>query len=118
MANVAKIIGKVIKTTSKKPVKKSALKPKTAPKTDLSNRGAKLTPKEKAQRASDLNFAKMEQRFDRSNEMRSTGLVSSRKGLVAARGAGKKNQRKADAIRKEATKVNIYESSKLKKKAK
>ena len=82
---------------------------KTAPKTDLSGRGAKLTPKEKAKRASDLNFGKMEQSFDRSNEMRSTGLVSSRKGLVAARGAGKKNQRKADAIRKEATKENFYE---------
>lgn len=85
---------------------------KTAPKSGLEGRGAKLTPKEKAQRASDLSFGKMEKRFDTLTEMRSTGLVSSRKGLVAARGAGKNNQRKADAIEREANKVNIYEKIK------
>ena len=85
---------------------------KTAPKTDLSGRGAKLTPKEQARRASDLDFGKMEQRMDRSTEMRSTGLVSSKKGLVAARGAGKNNQRKAEAIKKEANKANFYETVK------
>ena len=85
---------------------------KTAPKTDLSNRGAKLTPKEQARRASNLDFGKMEQRMDRSIEMRSTGLVSSKKGLVAARGAGKNNQRKAEAIKKEANKANFYETVK------
>ena len=84
----------------------------TAPKTDLSNRGARLTPKEQARRASDLDFGKMEQRIENLTEMRSTGLVSSRKGLVAARGPGKNNQRKANAIKKEATKENFYEQIK------
>jgi hypothetical protein len=109
---------KLIKEAAKKKplaTPKSAVKVlprKTAPKTDLSGRGAKLTPKEQARRASDLDFGKMEQRFDSLTEMRSTGLVSSKKGLVAARGPGKNNQRKADAIKKEAKKVNIYEATK------
>lgn len=119
MALVGKIVSKVVKksaktnkSTRKLAEPKSAVKVlprRTAPKTGLENRGARLTPKEKAQRASDLDFGKMERRFDSTTEIRSTGLVSSRKGLVAARGAGKKNQRKANAIKKEANKVNIYE---------
>lgn len=129
-----KLAGKAVKKVASKSVKKAAAAKKqaatraetikvtkssvkvvprrTAPKTGLENRGAKLTPKEQARRASDLKFGKMEQRFDRSTEMRSTGLVSSKKGLTAARGPGKKNQRKSDAMEKEARKVNIYEPTK------
>lgn len=109
---------KLVKEAAKKKpltTPKSAVKVvprKTAPKSGLEARGAKLTPKEQARRASDLDFGKMEKRFDAATEMRSTGLVSSKKGLTAARGAGKKNQRKADAIKKEATKANFYESVK------
>lgn len=113
-----KVVKAALKTAKKaKPLAepKSAVKVvarRTAPKSGLEGRGAKLTPKEQARRASDLSFSKMEQRFDRSTEMRSTGLVSSKKGLVAARGAGKKNQRKADAVEKEAKKANFYEQVK------
>ena len=113
--NTKVVVEKIAKMQEKAKAERIAsnsvkVKPRTtAPKTDLSNRGARLTPKEQARRASDLDFGKMEQRIERSTEMRSTGLVSSRKGLVAARGPGKNNQRKANAIKKEATKENFYE---------
>lgn len=110
-------VSKALKVASKaKPLAnpKSAVKVlprKTAPKSDLSSRGARLTPKEKASRASDLDFGKAEKNYDASNEMRYTGLRSYPKGYEksTARGPGKRNARKAAAIKKEANKVNIYE---------
>ena len=77
---------------------------KVAPKTGLETRGAKPTRLERINRARDLQWNKAEKNYDAGNEMRYTGLVSSNKGMVAARGAGKKNARKSDAIRREANK--------------
>ena len=71
---------------------------------DLPSRGAKPTKLERVNRARDLQWEKAEKNYDAANEMRYTGLVSSDKGLVAARGPGKKNARKSDAIRREANK--------------
>lgn len=76
----------------------------TAPKTGLETRGTKPTKIERINRARDLQWDKAERSYDAGNEMRYTGLVSSNKGMVAARGAGKKNMRKRDAIRAEANK--------------
>ena len=77
---------------------------KTAPKTDLSNRGAKPTARERVNRARDLQWDKAERSYEASNEISMTGLKSTNQGRVAARGAGKKNMRKRDAIRTEANK--------------
>lgn len=76
----------------------------TAPKTGLETRGAKPTTIERINRARDLQWDKAERSYDAGNEMLYTGLVSSKKGRVAARGPGKKNVRKRDAIRREANK--------------
>ena len=75
----------------------------------LENRGAKPTTRERINRARDLQWDKAEKSYEASNEISMTGLKSTNQGRVVARGAGKKNQRKADAIRKEATKENFYE---------
>lgn len=107
-----------VKTAARKPAPTSVLarKPsssisavkkvarKTAPKTGLETRGTKPTKIERINRARDLQWDKAERSYDAGNEMRYTGLVSSNKGMVAARGAGKKNMRKRDAIRREANK--------------
>jgi hypothetical protein len=77
---------------------------KAVAKGGLETRGAKPTTKERINRARDLQWNKAEKNYDAGNEMRYTGLVSSNKGMVAARGAGKKNARKSDAIRREANK--------------
>lgn len=76
----------------------------TAPKTGLETRGTKPTTIERINRARDLQWDKAERSYDAGNEMLYTGLVSSKKGRVAARGPGKKNVRKRDAIRREANK--------------
>ena len=123
MALVGKILLKVVKkapqkTTAAKVVSKnvkvvaptsrtSSVKKvvrKTAPKTGLETRGAKPTKLERINRARDVQWEKAERAYDAGSEMAYTGLVSSNKGRVAARGAGKKNQRKRDAIRREASK--------------
>ena len=76
----------------------------TAPKTGLETRGTKPTTKERINRARDLQWDKAERSYEASNEISMTGLKSTNQGRVAARGAGKKNMRKRDAIRSEANK--------------
>lgn len=120
------LVGKILSKVAKKATKKTAVKVvgknvkvvtptsrtssvkkvvrKTAPKTGLETRGAKPTRLERINRARDVQWEKAERAYDAGNEMAYTGLVSSNKGRVAARGAGKKNQRKRDAIRREASK--------------
>jgi hypothetical protein len=73
---------------------------------DIPSRGAKPTTRERINRARDLQWDKAEKNYDAGNEMAYTGLRSYPKGFEksVARGAGKKNARKRDAIRKEANK--------------
>ena len=96
----AKIVGSLAKAAVKKIARK------TAPKTGLENRGVRPTAQERADRARELQFEKAEKNYDASNEMRYTGLRSYPKGFEksVARGPGKKNLRKQEAIRKEANK--------------
>jgi hypothetical protein len=79
---------------------------KAAPNTGLETRGAKPTRIERINRARDLQWDKAERSYDAGNEMMYTGLRSYPKGFEksVARGAGKKNVRKRDAIRAEANK--------------
>lgn len=71
---------------------------------DIPSRGAKPTTRERINRARDLQWDKAERFYEASNEISMTGLKSTNQGRVAARGAGKKNMRKRDAIRTEANK--------------
>jgi len=79
---------------------------KTAPKTGLENRGAKLTKSQKSERASELYFDKAEKRWEGEYMTRMTGLRGP-KGVTsqATRGQGKKSLRKDSAIKKEAKSV-------------
>jgi hypothetical protein len=99
---VVRVNPKTVTSSSTSAVKRVTRK--AAPKTGLETRGAKPTARERINRARDLQWDKAERSYDAGNEMRYTGLVSSDKGMVAARGAGKKNMRKRDAIRTEASK--------------
>ena len=97
MVNPIKIIKgatKAITTGKAKANKKAALK------SGLENRGAKPTIFERSERAKGLQWDRAERGYDA--QMRATGLVSSKEGLVAARGPGKANARKTAAIRKES----------------
>ena len=77
---------------------------KAVAKGGLETRGAKPTTRERINRARDLQWDKAERSYEASNEISMTGLKSTNQGRVAARGAGKKNMRKRDAIRAEANK--------------
>jgi hypothetical protein len=94
------------KKTARKalPSKFQKIKSEVRQQAGLETRGAKPTARERINRARDLQWDKAEKSYEAGNEMRYTGLVSSDKGMVAARGAGKKNMRKRDAIRTEASK--------------
>jgi len=93
------------KTTRKAlPSKFQKVKSEVRQQAGLETRGANPTTRERINRARDLQWDKAEKSYEAGNEMRYTGLVSSDKGMVAARGAGKKNMRKRDAIRSEANK--------------
>lgn len=79
---------------------------KAVAKGGLETRGAKPTAIERVNRARDLQWEKAEKNYDAGNEMMYTGLRSYPKGFEksVARGAGRKNARKRDAIRSEANK--------------
>jgi hypothetical protein len=136
MANVVKIVkGAVKAATKKKPSLKAAQKAKplaepksavkvlprkTAPKSDLSNRGAKPTKSERSERAGDLYFDKAERRYEGEYLTLMTGLKGP-KGVLSQRvnSQGTKSLRKTAAIKKEAKRViKINSQSNLKKKAK
>ena len=113
-------------TKAKKVVKpltepKSAVKVlprKTAPKTDLSNRGAKPTRSERTERAADLYFNKAEGRWEGEYLTRMTGLKGPR-GVTSqsTRGQGARSLRKEAAIKKEVKPVvKINSQRNLKKK--
>ena len=93
---------------------------KTAPKTDLSNRGAKPTRSERSERAADLSFKKAEGRYEGEYLTRMTGLRGP-KGVTSqrTRGQGTRSLRKEAAINKEAKPVvKINSQRNLKKKSK
>lgn len=115
---------KVVKEAAKrKPLAepKSAVKVlprKTAPKTDLSSRGAKPTKSQRSERASDLYFNKAEGRWEGEYLTRMTGLRGP-KGVTSqsARGQGERSLRKTAAIKKEAkpvVKINSQRNLKAK----
>lgn len=101
---VVRVSPKTVTSSSTSAVKKVARK--AAPKAGLETRGAKPTTRERINRARDLQWDKAERSYDAGNEMMYTGLRSYPKGFEksVARGAGKKNVRKRDAIRAEANK--------------
>lgn len=105
----SKLTGKPIKNTKPKLVMESVkvLPRKTAPKTDLSNRGAKLTKAQRAERAQDYQFDKSLGKYY-SNQDRIAGTDPSELAR-GSRGEGVKSARKTAAIKKEATKENFYE---------
>ena len=110
----------VKKTATKKVVKEAAKKKpltepksavkvlprKTAPKTDLSSRGAKPTKSQRSERASNLYFNKAEGRWEGEYLTRMTGLRGP-KGVTSqsTRGQGERSLRKTAAIKKEAKPV-------------
>jgi len=89
-------------------VKKSVkvLPRKTAPKTDLSNRGMKTTAEQRNNRAWDSRLNKAERDYDSAEEMRYTGLRSYPKGYEKSRlqGPKGKNLRKRAALEVETKK--------------
>lgn len=78
---------------------------KTAPKTDLSNRGNRPTRSQRSERAADLSFKKAEARYEGEYLTRMTGLKGP-KGVTSqrTRGQGTRSLRKEAAIKKEANK--------------
>ncbi len=91
---------------------------KTAPKTDLSSRGAKPTKSQRSERASDLYFNKAEGRWEGEYLTKMTGLRGP-KGVTSqsTRGQGERSLRKTAAIKKEAKPVvKINSQRNLKKK--
>jgi predicted aminopeptidase len=104
-------IVRLVKEAAKAATKKSSSSVKkvprnTAPKTRLENRGARPTAAERKERAQERLFDKAEKNYDALSEMRYTGLRSYPKGFdkSVARGPGKKNTRKLEALKKEANK--------------
>lgn len=133
MANVVKIVkGAVKAATKKKPSLKQAhkVKPlantkpgvkvlprKSAPKSDLSNRGAKLTKSQRVERAQDYEFNKSLDAHYRQSDAYYGGDTYMFKTNL--RGPGKANARKAAAIKKEGKSVvKINSQQNLKKKGK
>ena len=99
---VVRVNPKKITSSSTSSVKRVTRK--AVAKGGLETRGAKPTTRERINRARDLQWDKAERSYEASNEISMTGLKSTNQGRVAARGAGKKNMRKRDAIRAEANK--------------
>lgn len=95
-----------LKRTLAEPKSAVKVKPRnTAPKSDLSSRGAKLTPAQKKERAGNLYFDKAERRWEGEYLTTQTGLRGP-KGVTSqsVRGQGTKSLRKTAAIKKEASK--------------
>jgi hypothetical protein len=117
-----KAVKKAIKTASKsKPLAepKSAVRVlprKTAPKSDLSNRGARLTKTQRVERAQDYQFDKSLGKYY-SNQDRIAGTSPSELAK-GSRGEGVKSARKTAAIKKEAKPIVKINSAPKKAKTK
>jgi hypothetical protein len=92
---------RILNNQTKKSVK--VLPRTTAPKTDLSNRGAQLTKAQRAERAQDYQFDKSLGKYY-SNQDRIAGTHPSELAR-GSRGEGVKSTRKTAAIKKEAKPV-------------
>ena len=104
---------RILNNQTKKSVK--VLPRTTAPKTDLSNRGAQLTKAQRAERAQDYQFDKSLGKYY-SNQDRIAGTHPSELAR-GSRGEGVKSTRKTAAIKKEAKPVvKINSQRNLKKK--
>lgn len=90
---------------------------KSAPKSDLSNRGKKLTRSERSERAQDYEFDKsLDAHYKQSDAYYGGDMYMFKPNL---RGPGKANARKAAAIKKEGKSVvKINSQRNLKKKGK
>jgi hypothetical protein len=92
---------------------------KTAPKSDLSSRGARPTKTQRSERAAELSFKKAEGRYEGEYLTQMTGLRGP-KGVTSqrTRGQGARSLRKEAAINKEAKAkiVKINSQRNLKKK--
>jgi len=133
MPNVVKIVkGAVKAATKKKPSLKQAQKAKplanpksavkvlprkSAPKSDLSNRGKKLTRSQRSERAQDYEFDKsLEIHYKPADDYYGGDMYMFKPNL---RGPGKAKARKAAAIKKEGKSVvKINSQQNLKKKGK
>ena len=117
-ASKAAKTAKAAKTLTEPKSAVKVLPRKTAPKTDLSSRGAKPTKSQRSERASDLYFNKAEGRWEGEYLTQMTGLRGP-KGVTSqsARGQGERSLRKTAAIKKEAKPVvKINSQRNLKKK--
>lgn len=104
---------RILDNQAKKSVK--VLPRKTAPKTDLSNRGAKLTRAQRSERAQDYQFDRSLGKYY-SNQDRIAGTSPSELAK-GSRGESVKSARKTAAIKKEAKPVvKINSQRNLKKK--
>jgi hypothetical protein len=104
---------RILDNQAKKSVK--VLPRKTAPKTDLSNRGAKPTRAQRSERAQDYQFDRSLGKYY-SNQDRIAGTSPSELAK-GSRGEGVKSARKTAAIKKEAKSVvKINSQRNLKKK--
>lgn len=104
------VVKKAIKTAKKaKPLAepKSAVKVlprKTAPKSGLDTRGAKLTPAQQKERAQELRWDKQERAYERSMENQYQGSFTGKDNKFFTGKPGKANVKKTEAIKKAAGK--------------
>ena len=76
---------------------------KTAPKTGLENRGNKVSRNDRAETAKEMLWEKGERAYEGSIDIRAAGMRGPKMGML--KGAGKKNQRKIDNLKKAAKPV-------------
>jgi hypothetical protein len=106
MPNPIKVIKSVTKAATRAKtdaIQKSSVKKlpaKTAPKTGLENRGARLTDLQKKNRAADLQWNKAERNFEAQQEMNYTGPKTGKPAWKQ----NAKNARRDATIDKEAAK--------------
>jgi hypothetical protein len=77
---------------------------KTAPKTGLEGRGAKLTSAQQKERAQALRFDKQERNYERSMENQYQGYNSGKDNKFFTGKPGKANVKKTETIKKAASK--------------
>ena len=114
---VTKVAGAAVKAVVKatKPAKKAkplaepksavkVLPRKTAPKSGLEGRGAKLTPAQQRERAQGLRWDKQERNYERSMENQYQGSYTGKDNKFFTGKPGKANTKKSEAIKKESLK--------------
>ena len=77
--------------------------PKTAPKTGLENRGNKVSRSDRRNTADEMLWDKAERSYEGGIDTMAAGMKGPKMGVL--KGAGKKNQRKIDNLKKAAKPV-------------